>query len=244
MVLLALVVAVGFTVEAAVGFGATLLPVAIGSLFMPTTEVLFHVVPLNIVLSASIAYRARRAIDLRALLKRILPTMLLGFPFGLYAVQVLSPRQIQWVLAGFVLVLATFELVSMARPARVDAPPRRLSVTATLSLLFLGGVAHGALATGGPPVVYVCARTLPDKATFRATLTALWLLMNLALIVVYVSRGEVSMPTLRESGPLVPALFCGIGGGDLLHGRVPERAFRAVVFALLLVVAVVLGVRA
>jgi uncharacterized membrane protein YfcA len=54
----------------------------------------------------------------------------------------------------------------------------------------------------------------------------------------------VTWETLRSSLPLVPALALGIFAGDLLHGHVSERAFRFVVFALLLVAAIGIAVRA
>ena len=240
----AMTVAVGFTVEATVGFGATLLPLALGSLVMPTTSVLFRVVPLNLALSALLVARAHRSIDTRALVARILPAMALGLPVGLFALDHLAPAQLQRVFAAFVFVLAAVELAAMTRRTTTADAPRALSAPASLALLFVGGVAHGALATGGPPVVYVCARTLPDKATFRATLSALWLLLNVVVVGSYVIHGQVTVVTLRDSVPLVPGLLVGLALGEVLHGRVPDRAFRVVVFVLLLVVAVVLGVRA
>jgi len=242
-------VAAGFTVEAGIGFGATLVMLSLGSLVMPTEAVLFRVVPLNVVLSAVIVLRGRRAVDVRALFARILPIMLLGMPVGVFALRVLPSRGLTLVFAAFVSVLAIAELRAMVprrgSPAPGAArPPRPLGRGAGLLLLFLGGVAHGALATGGPPVVYVCARTLPDKAVFRATLSALWLILNVALVVVYAAEGDVTVATLRDSAPLIPGLVCGIAAGEVLHGRVSERGFRLVVFALLLVLAVVIGVRA
>jgi uncharacterized membrane protein YfcA len=243
---LALIVAAGFAVEAAMGFGATLVVVSLGSLLMPTDAVLFRVVPLNAVLSAAVVLRARGSVDLRALGLRILPAMLVGLPFGFYALRELPPRGLRLVFAAFVLTLAIVELSSelRQRSAEAGSPARSLSLARTLFLLFLGGVAHGALASGGPPVVYVAARTLPDKATFRATLSALWLVLNVALVAFYVADGRVSRGTLRDSFPLVPALAVGLGLGEVLHGRVSERAFRVAVFVMLLVVAAVLAARA
>jgi uncharacterized membrane protein YfcA len=241
-ILLALAVLVGFTVEAAIGFGATLVALAIGSLVMPTADVLVRVVPLNLVLSLVITVQARQAVDLRALFSRVLPAMALGFPLGIISVRHLADSQMQRVLAVFLLALAVLELVQMARsPPRVD---RRLSRWAAGTLLFVGGFAHGALATGGPPVVYVAARSLPDKTVFRATLSALWLLLNLVLVIVYALGARVTPATLYESAPLLPVVACGIALGDAIHRRVPERKFTTIVFSLLFVIALLLLVRA
>jgi len=241
---LAVVVGIGFTVEAAAGFGATLVTLSLGSLIMPTDAVLCRIVPLNLALSAVIVVRARHAVDLRVLLGRILPAMMLGMPVGLLALDTMSPVQLQRTFAAFVFTLSAVELTGMVRRRGTRGAARQLSFPAGLALLFVGGVAHGALASGGPPVVYVAARTLPDKAAFRATLSALWLVLNLALVVVYVFHGRVTGATLRDGVPLVPGLVTGLAVGEALHTRVPEPTFRVGIFTLLLLVSVALAARA
>jgi uncharacterized membrane protein YfcA len=240
--LLALIVAVAVTISTAVGFGSTLIIVAVGSLLMPVQSVLFRIMPLTTALSLYIVLRNPRAVDMRLLLTRILPATALGMPVGLYAFDALPPAVLERVFAASVFLLAALELVAMARANVADVRP--LSLPASLALLFMGGVAHGAFATGGPPVVYVCARTIRDKTVFRATLSALWLPLSGVLLATYVAKGHVTTATLRDSVPLLPGLVVGIVLGEFLHGRVPERVFRFVVFATLLVVAVVIGVRA
>ena len=239
MLFLALFIVVGFTVEAAIGFGATLISLALGSMVMPTAAVLFRVVPLNALLSLAIAVHAWRHIDARRLFFQLLPALLLGMPLGLLVLKALPARNLQLLLAAFVFLLAVAELVATVRADSSET--RKLSRPAILALLFAGGVAHGALATGGPPVVYVAARTFDDKASYRATLSALWLLLNAGLITVYALTGRVTGQTLLSSLPLLPAVLVGIFVGDLLHRRVPERAFKLVVFAMLLGVAALLA---
>jgi uncharacterized membrane protein YfcA len=239
--LLALVVAAGFTVEAAIGFGATLVILSLGSLVLPTEAVLARVVPINVLLSAAVVLRARRNVDLRVLGTRMLPAMLLGFPIGLYALAVLPPRTLTLAFAALVFVLSVTELWLSLKRRLTPAPP--LSRPASFILLFVAGVAHGALASGGPPAVYVAARTLPDKASFRATLSALWLLLGTALTTAYVLEGRVTRDTTLSTFPLIPALAVGLGAGELLHRRVSERTFRVVVFVLLIVLSVALVVR-
>ena len=240
--LLALIVWMGTTISTAVGFGSTLTIVAVGSLVMPVQSVLFRIMPLTTALSFYIVLRNPRAVDLRTLLTRILPVTALGLPVGIYLADAAPQSTLERAFAASVFVLAAAELIAMAR--KDASRTRTLSLPASLLLLFLGGVAHGAFATGGPPVVYVCARTIPDKTVFRATLNALWIPLSGALLVTYVAKGHITMATLKDTAPLVPGLIVGIVVGELLHGRVPERVFRVVVFATLLVVAVLIGVRA
>lgn len=235
------IVAVAFATEAAIGFGATLLTLALGSFVVPLDELLHTVVPLNVALSAAVVVRTRRHVDLRALGSRILPAMALGFPIGLLAFERLPRAKLQIGLGIFVTALGVIELVRMRGPAAEGRPlPRAVGP----ALLFLGGLLHGAFGAGGPPVVYVCARTLPDKHTFRGTLAALWLLLGSLLVAAYARSGHVGAASLARTALLVPGLVLGLIGGEILHRRLPERAFRIGVFAMLAAVGVVVALRA
>lgn len=235
------IVTLAFTTEAAIGFGATLITVALGSLLAPIDELLYAFVPLNVVLSAVVAVRSRREIDRRLLAFHILPAMALGLPLGVLAFASLPRARLQLVFGVFVVVLGALQLVSQLRRRASERPlPRAVA----LGLLFLGGVVHGAFAAGGPPVVYVCGRTIADKRAFRGTLAALWLLLNGVLLGVYVNGNHVGVASLRTSALLAPGLVVGLVAGEVAHGHIPERAFRLAVFAMLVAVGVVLAIRA
>jgi uncharacterized membrane protein YfcA len=197
-------------------------------------------VPLNLALSCALVARAPRRVNLALLAWKILPAMAVGFPIGLLALERLPRAAFQRGFALFVLVLALLELTAMVRRSR---PSRALPAPLGIALLVLGGIAHGAFATGGPPVVYVCGRTLPDKASFRATMSALWLVLNAALVVAYAVSGRLTCTTLAGSAKLAPGLLVGILAGNVLHARIPERAFRGLLFGFLLVVAAILALR-
>jgi len=252
-ILLISIVTLAFTTEAAIGFGATLITISLGSLLSPLDELLYAVVPLNALLSATVALRARRHIDARMLFLRIVPAMALGLPIGMFAFARFSGGLLQRLLGVFVLVLAALELAKkLRRPPLLDGAPTPgvrsteeapLPRAAALAMLFLGGVVHGAFATGGPPVVYVCGRIVKDKRVFRGTLSALWLLLNGVLIVTYARGGHLDAASLSRSAWLAPGLVLGLVFGEIAHGRIPEKVFRAVVFAMLAGVGLVLAIR-
>lgn len=235
------VVAVAFTTEAAVGFGATLITLALGSLVVSIDELLFAIVPLNLALSSAVLSRAYTHIDRPALLRRILPVMGLGFPLGVFAFQKLPPNAVRLAFGVFVAVLGAVELLGLIRAQVKERPIHR---GLAFFLLFLGGAIHGAFASGGPPVVYVCGRTLPDKRVFRATLAALWFLLGGVLLIIHAYTGHIGRTSLTLTAWLVPGLVIGLVMGEVLHGKLPERTFRILVFALLTLVGVVLALRA
>ncbi|MEZ4302010.1 MAG: sulfite exporter TauE/SafE family protein [Polyangiaceae bacterium] len=241
--LLIAIVAVAFTTEATVGFGATLITLALGSLVTSIDELLYAIVPLNLVLSTAVLARSFRHVDRRALGLGILPAMAVGFPIGVVAFERLPREQVRVGFGVFVAVLGAVELVAQVRQLRGAPQERPLSRGLALALLFLGGAVHGAFASGGPPVVYVCGRTLPDKRVFRATLSALWLLLGAVLFVVHTANGHIGATSLKTTALLVPGLAIGLAGGEFAHGRLPEKTFRLLVFALLVGVGIVLAVR-
>ena len=142
----------------------------------------------------------------------------------------------------FVVLLAVREL---ARPKVPEESPPALPTPIATVLLLLAGAMHGAFGAGGPVAVYVAGRRFGgDKARFRATLSALWLIMNLALVTTYVVRGAVNGGTLRVSALLLPSVALGIFAGEQAHVRIPKERFATGVFAVLLVAGVVVCARA
>lgn len=235
-VLLAVVVLLAFVVEATAGFGATIVTVTLASHFVPIEEVLAAFLPVNVLLSAYLTLRHWRAVDTRLLLGRVVAWMGPGMGIGIGLFALRGQGWIRTVFAAFVVVLASLELRrALRRGASGDggAPPALSAPVAAASLVG-AGVVHGLFACGGPMLVYVVGRELADKARFRATLSAVWLLLNLVLLVTYAVSGTLDAGTLRASATMLVSLVVGLVVGEQLHRRLPERAFRIAVFALLL----------
>lgn len=231
---LAAIVALAFLVEAALGFGATVVAVALGSLLMPVGPLLAAFLPMNVVLSAAVLRADRRSVAWRALLVGILPRMALGLPLGLLALRWLPERPTLRAFGGFVVALALAELARPRREGGSSSTP--LPALAREPLLVLAGVMHGAFGVGGPLAVFVAQRELPEKSAFRGTLSALWLILNVALVAALAARGAIGRETLPTIALLVPATAIGLALGGALHRALPERAFRVAVLGLLLAV--------
>jgi uncharacterized membrane protein YfcA len=236
--LLVLIVFVAFLVEATLGFGATVVAVSLGAFVVPIPEFLPAFVPLNIVLSTFLVVRYRREVDWQLLFRRILPLMGVGLPFGLWLFSTGDHQLLARLFGVFVVIVSALELWRIARPAAGDARPLARGTTA--GLLLSGGVIHGAFATGGPMAVYVAGRELPDKGTFRSTLSALWLLLNLVLVAGYLLAGVLGGESARLTAVLAVPLAVGLLAGDVLHHRVDARLFRTMVYALLAIAGVLL----
>jgi len=236
--LLPAVVALAFAIEGAMGFGATVVTVALASLFMATTDVLPAFVPLNVMFSAYLVARNRRAIDGRLLVREVLPAMVAGMPIGIFAFRYLDETTLRLALGAFVIAVSIVQLGSKTEP-------RPLPTALSYGLLGAGGMVHGAFGSGGPLVVYVLGRRLAgDKAAFRATLSCLWLVTNAILAASYAQGGQLTTGTALTTATLLPPLLVGLVVGERVHRAVPADRFRSLIFVFLLGVGVVLAVRA
>ncbi len=255
LALLVCIVALGFTVESAVGFGATVITVSMGALVTRIGAVLPAYVPVNMALSAYLVVRYRRQIAWRVLAWRVAPFVAAGMPLG-FALGARVPEHIGVRAFGvFVIALALAEawsarverLERVGGAAKETAPMAPESPVRTWSrdafAMTACGILFGMYGTGGPLAVWSVSRHARDPSVFRATLATLWLALNAVMIGRYLHQGAIDRRTLTLTGLFVPALAVGALLGERLHRAVPPRTFRSGVFALLFVVGVILAVR-
>lgn len=232
--LLAIFVLFAYTVEAVTGFGSIVIALSLGALFLPVAELLPVLVPLNILMTGWLSTRLHRHIDWPLLLKRIVPLMLAGTAMGYLLLPWLNER---WLKPLFGLLILWFAARELWRLYRNRAIQQRKWLVAPL--IFSAGISHGLFASGGPLLVYALAGTSLDKARFRATLIAVWFLLNSSLTVAFLMDGRLQ-PALPDILMLAPLLPLGIWLGERLHHRVDETSFRKLVYGLLMVTGVVL----
>ena len=232
---LALIALVAFGTEGAIGFGGTVIAASLGAQLLPLDELLPAFVPLNLALSAWLLLRGRDAIAWRVLVHEIALPVALGAGAGLALFHLPAKTMLALGFGGFVAGLATLQL---ARPAA-----RPLGRPARLALLVVGGIAHGLFGTGGPMIVYVTRRRLPDKRTFRATLAVLWLVLNVALLVNFLAAGLYVRHTVELGTVVALALIPGLWIGERVHRALDPARFERVVWVLLLAAGTALAVR-
>lgn len=249
----AVVVLGGYLVQTASGFGSTLVCVTFGAHLLPIRLLVPLVLPLSVVQNTYIVIRHRDGVRWRLLLTRILPLMGGGMLAGfLFTVMVYGDSQPSressldtWLRSGFavlVLVLAARELFVAWRVRTGD--PKKVARPASPMSSFLAmigaGLVHGVYATGGPLLVYAVGREGLPKREFRSTLSAVWLVLDSALMTGFVLDGRYDASSLWKVAILLPSLPLGIVVGERIHRRIPEAHFKTGVFALLVVAAIML----
>ncbi len=235
LVILGVVALCAFATEGAIGFGGTVLAASIGAQFIDTNILLPAFVPLNMAMSTYLLLRGFSAVSWRMLATEVAPAVGVGAAIGLALFHLPAKNLFSLAFGVFVVGLATLQL---ARPA--DAPLGRVTKTAVLGL---GGVAHGLFGTGGPMIVYVVRRTLIDKRAFRASLSVVWLTLNVALLANYAGSGLYDRKVLEVSGVIALTIVPGLWIGERVHRKLDAARFERVVWVVLLLAGAALAAR-
>lgn len=237
---LLVVVALAHTIETVTGFGATVFALAVGSLMWPLQPLIASLVVLGWLQSAWIVARHMRCVRWRFLMARILPLAGVGLAVGRTLYGSLPTDHLETWLGVFVVGAGVVRLWREGRGEAQQGLGRGWkAVLARVLIPLFGGVIHGLFASGGPVIVILTAIEVPDKGEFRATMSALWLLLNSGMIAWSLGSGSLS-----DAWPLalvlVPGLIGGIVFGERIHGRIEPRRFRMAVQVVLIAVGLIL----
>lgn len=226
------------TIEAITGFGSIVIALSLGALLLPISAMLPVLVPLNIFMTGTIAWKNRRHIDKALLLKLVLPLMAAGTLAGYFLRPWLGESVLKTLLGALIVWFALRELWRLYRHVASRRHPAALS----RALTFAAGITHGLFASGGPLLVYALAGTKLDKGGLRATLVTVWFSLNAGLTVAFALDGTL-FPALPWVAVYLPVLGAGYLLGEFLHHRLDERRFRQLVYVLLVVTGVALILR-
>ncbi len=226
------IVALGCLVGAATGFGSSTIIMTLAVLLFPIKAIVAVIIPLNVVICLYLVLKYRDGIDARLLFLRIVPLTVLGMPLGLLIFELADTNRMKPFFGAFVILLSIFELWRSRQ--NTDGPRPSPKLASSAFWLVTGGVIQGLWVTGGPLVAYWASRAIDNKHEFRSTLSALWLILNVILLVSHGVTGTIDLGTAKVSLALIPALMLGIALGERIHHYLPERSFKMLVYIVLL----------
>lgn len=235
---LGLCILLSSTIESITGFGSIVIALSLGALLLPITSMLPVLVPLNIFMTGTIAWKNRHHIDQALLLKLVLPLMAAGTLAGYFLRPWLGESLLRTLLGALIIWFAARELWRLIK----HVPSHRHPPWLSRILTFAAGITHGLFASGGPLLVYAMAGKHLDKGGLRATLVTVWFSLNLGLTVAFLLDGTL-IPALPRVASYLPVLAAGYLLGEFLHHRLDERRFRQVVYTMLIATGMALMVR-
>lgn len=227
-----MIVLAAWTIQATTGFGSTVVALTVGAPWTSIDAFVPVLALLNLPLTAWTTLRHRQHVDREVCLRLVLPWMSIGMVAGLALATQLSGPAFRRGFGAFVLSFALWDLSRVA----LNRPPTVVQRRATLApWIVLSGVMHGLYNSGGPALVQATSRLGMDRGAFRATMSAIWLLFNLALNGYWLYTGRLNREVAVQVLWLLPCVPLGVFLGEKLHPVLPERAFRAMVQVVLVI---------
>ncbi|MEZ5383342.1 MAG: sulfite exporter TauE/SafE family protein [Microthrixaceae bacterium] len=229
LVVLAVAVSVGAGLNAASGFGFSLLSVPVMAAVLGPREAVVLSAVLGAFSNGAVAVRNRLEVD-RPIGARLMAGSLVGMPVGVLVLSKLDERPLQ-ILIGLA-VLATAGV--LASGWRLEHPHPRTDVGAGL----LSGMFKTSVGFSGPPVVVLLqGRGLP-KARFRATSAAVIEVVGLVSLVLFGLAGHINRAVLVGAAVTLPVMPVGYWVGNRVHDSVPEERFRYLVLSMVVTSAI------
>lgn len=171
----------------------------------------------------------------------LMPGALVGVALGALALNDMSDYLLKKIIGGVAIAFALLQVYRdwIVRSEKPLTPGWRLGSLVGLGTGFVSTLSHvgGTLTT-----MYLIPQRL-DAERFVGTTTAVYLLVNLAKIPVFVYHGMLTIDMLVTDAPLIPILLLGIALGVYLNRRVPSAWFSRVVLVVVLVTGIQLLVK-
>lgn len=231
------VVLISHVLEGITGFGSTALSLPLLSALMGIGLVkpvlMMYVAPLAVYILA----KSWKAIDWRHYGRMVL-MMALGVPIGVLLYTWLPEKPLLGLLSAFTIAVSARGLIGTVRASKDEdkkAPQeKRYKGTLQLALVWLGGIIHGAFASGGPLIIIYAAENVKGKTAFRATMCMMWLTVNVLMLAQMGFEGQLTTQVWTLALWGLPVLALGTWLGDKLHERVESAVFLRLSYGVLL----------
>lgn len=110
-----------------------------------------------------------------------------------------------------------------------------LNENVLIGIIVLAGIIHGMFLSGGPLLIIYAVKKLKDKASFRATLAPVWIVLNSYLLVKQLLSGLITPQVLTLSLSAIPVLIAAILIGKKLYEHMSQHFFLLLSYILLLI---------
>lgn len=225
--LLALVIALAYTVYGVTGFGSSITAMPLLVLLVPLKVAVPLMLVFDLVSGLLLGLRNRRHIAVREG-ARLLPFMLAGMALGVLALVRVPERLLLLVLGLFILGFAAWSLLARGTP-------RPLGTAWALPFGTVGGVFTALYGTGGPFYTIYLTRRLDDKLALRATISAVLIVSAVGRLLLFSGAGlyaQGALPLLAAL--LLPFALGGLYLGNRLHQRLPAERVKQAIWIVLI----------
>lgn len=229
-VLFYLVVFLSNIIQCITGFAGTVLamPFSVMLVGFESAKPILNV--LGIAASIGVLIKNYKFIDKHEFIK-IVSIMGVGIIGGMFISPYITtdPKLIHIVLGIIVIVFAVYNAILFF--LKVEKEPNKILA---ILLLVAAGVVHGIFVCGGPLLVTYAAAKIKDKEKFRATLSAVWIVLNTVIMFSDIKQGYFTLKLLPMLAISIVMLIGAVIIGEKISKKMNKNVFMILSYILML----------
>ncbi len=229
-VLFFLVILFGVFLQASVGFG-TVVTMPLGILLMGIGITKPVVTFVALLTGIGVLLTEYKHINWRELLK-MASVMLIGV---LSAIWIAGRVKMNFLLLFYAVVVIGIGIKKLFFPAK-----RQTSKIIQNGALVIAGIMQGLFISGGSFLAVYSMERLPEKREFRATTNALWVILNVVMLITYFAGGQVDNRVLTMGAIAILPMILGTWLGGVFAKRIKQQTFLKMVYIILIASGIVL----
>ena len=219
-------------IQCVTGFAGTVLamPFSVMLVGLDTARPILNI--MGIAASVGVIIRYHKAIDKKECLT-ILGVTLPGMLTGAFLKNALAGYGdvLFKLLGALVILFALLNLAAFLLQKDFAEKSRALGY----AFLIAGGVVHGLFVCGGPLIVSYASVKLKENNAFRATLSAVWIVLNTILMVTDAVSGNFNKEILLLTAVCLVVLVAAIVIGNRVAAKMSRKAFLLLTYALMII---------
>ena len=212
-------------IQAITGFAGTLLAMPLSMMLIGVHEAKVILNIMAVLSCLILASKSRKHIQPNILLN-IIAWMAVGMVFGIWIFEHLSLNILLPFYAIMIILIALKKLLIKNEI--------KMSKWMLNGVLLAAGIIHGMFVAGGALLVVYASTVLKNKENFRATVAAVWVVLNTGLMISDFVQGYMTPGVIKMAGISILPLLLAIYVGNKIHERIDQKVFMKITYALLL----------
>lgn len=212
-------------IQAITGFAGTLLAMPLSMMLIGVHEAKVILNIMAVLSCLILASKSRKHIQPQILLN-IIAWMAVGMVFGIWIFEHLSLNILLPFYAIMIILIALKKLLIKNEI--------KMSKWMLNGVLLAAGIIHGMFVAGGALLVVYASTVLKNKENFRATVAAVWVVLNTGLMISDFVQGYMTPGVIKMAGISILPLLLAIYVGNKIHERIDQKVFMKITYALLL----------
>lgn len=212
-------------IQAITGFAGTLLAMPLSMMLIGVHEAKVILNIMAVLSCLILASKSRKHIQPKILLN-IIAWMAAGMVFGIWIFEHLSLNILLPFYAVMIILIALKKLLIQNEI--------KMSKWMLNGVLLAAGIIHGMFVAGGALLVVYASTVLKNKENFRATVAAVWVVLNTGLMISDFVQGYMTPGVIKMAGISILPLLLAIYVGNKIHEKIDQKIFMKITYILLL----------